>query len=209
MKRLILAALMLGTCEAAEAHEVWIERDGSGPARIYLGEPAEAVPEGGDPEFAKLQAPKLLSGANAALVRKAGYLEVQAAAGDVRAWDDNVFAPWDAEGKKEGVVYYARAGRTDPRALLPFEIVPAAADASRFLVMRDGKPVPGAKVVVITPEKWSKTIVADANGALAVPVREKGRYLLSATVKDDTATTLPGGEVDAVHRITTTTFVAG
>jgi len=208
MKRLILAALMLGACGAAEAHEVWIERDGNGPVRIYLGEPGDVLPEGGDPEFVKLKAPKLLAGADAALVRKAGYLEGAAPAGDVRAWDDNVFAPWDSEGKKEGVVYYARAGRSDPRALLPFEIVPAAAGASRFVVMRDGKPVAGAKVVVITPDKWSKTMVADAAGSLEIPVREQGRYLLSATQKDGAAT-LPGGAVDAVHRITTTTFVAG
>ena len=49
-----------------------IERDGDGPARIYLGEPAEALPEGGDPEFAKLKAPKLLGAAAAAPARKAG-----------------------------------------------------------------------------------------------------------------------------------------
>jgi hypothetical protein len=206
MKRMMLAALMLGACGAAEAHEVWIERDANGPARIYLGEPGDALPEGGDPEFEKLKAPKLLAGSSAAMVRKAGYLEVETPAGDVRAWDDTVFAPWDAEGKKEGVVYYARAGRSDTRALLPFEIVPASAGASRFVVMRDGKPVAGAKVVVITPEKWSKTMVADASGALEVPVRETGRYLLSATQKEGAAT-LPGGAVDAVHRITTTTFV--
>ncbi|TGX54169.1 DUF4198 domain-containing protein [Sphingomonas gei] len=208
MKRWILAALMLGACGAAHAHEVWIERDANGPARIYLGEPGDALPEGGDPEFAKLQAPKLVANAGAALVRKTGYIEVAAPAGDVRAWDDNVFAPWDAEGKKEGVVYYARAGRSDPRAVLPFEIVPAAAGASRFVVVRDGKPVAGAKVVVITPDKWSKTMVADGGGALEIPVREKGRYILSATQKDGAAT-LPGGAVDAVHRITTTTFVIG
>jgi hypothetical protein len=208
MKRLILAALLLGACGAAEAHEVWIERDRNGPVRIYLGEPGDVLPEGGDPEFKNLKAPRLLAKPDAALVRKAGYLEAEAPAGDVRAWDDNVFAPWDAEGKKEGVVYYARAGRSDPRAALPFEIVPAAADANRFVVIRDGKPVAGAKVVVVTPDKWSKTMIADASGAVEIPVREKGRYLLSATQKEGAAT-LPGGAVDAVHRITTTTFVAG
>ena len=31
---------------SAQAHEIWVERDGNGPARIYLGEPAEALPEG-------------------------------------------------------------------------------------------------------------------------------------------------------------------
>ena len=40
----------------AQAHEVWVERDGAGPARIYLGEPGDPLPEGGDPEFEKLKA---------------------------------------------------------------------------------------------------------------------------------------------------------
>src|SRR3546814_7377782 len=35
----------------ATAHEVWVERDAAGPARIYLGEPADPVPAAGDPEF--------------------------------------------------------------------------------------------------------------------------------------------------------------
>lgn len=37
--RSILAALALCLPAAAAAHEVWVERDGAGPARIYLGEP--------------------------------------------------------------------------------------------------------------------------------------------------------------------------
>lgn len=116
MKKMLFAALLLGLSTAAQAHEVWIERDGDGPARIYLGEPAEPMPAGGDPEFAKLKAPKLLKAPNARLERKAGYLEAALPAGDVRAWDDTVFAPWGEPGKQESVVYYARAGRTETRA---------------------------------------------------------------------------------------------
>ena len=57
MKACPLALLALMTLPvSAQAHEIWVERDGNGPARIYLGEPAEALPEGGDPEFEKLKA---------------------------------------------------------------------------------------------------------------------------------------------------------
>ena len=38
----------------AQAHEVWVERDGAGPARIYLGEPGDPLPEGGDPDLESL-----------------------------------------------------------------------------------------------------------------------------------------------------------
>src|SRR3546814_5760859 len=60
----------------ATAHEVWAERDAAGPARIYLGEPADPVPAAGDPEFSKLTAPRLIGadGAKpAALVRRANH----------------------------------------------------------------------------------------------------------------------------------------
>lgn len=97
---LALTALSTG----AQAHEVWVERDGAGPARIYLGEPADVLPQGGDPEFEKLKAPRVVPAANAAQVRKAGYIEVALPAGDVRVIDDTVFAPWGEDGKKEGVI---------------------------------------------------------------------------------------------------------
>ncbi|PNU06718.1 DUF4198 domain-containing protein [Novosphingobium guangzhouense] len=198
--------LLLVAAPAAQAHEVWIERDGNGPARIYLGEPAEVLPEGGDPEFGNLKAPKLLPASSAAMTRKAGYLEVAVPAGDVRAHDDAVFTPWGAEGKKEGVAYYARAGRSEARAVMPLEIAPVAAGGTRFLLSRDGKPVADAAVTVITPDKWSKSIKTDAQGTFALPVREKGRYILTASQKDEGGAETSLGKVAVLHRIATTTF---
>jgi hypothetical protein len=208
MKKFALAALALGIATSAQAHEIWVERDGSGPARIYLGEPAEALPPGGDPEFEKLKAPHVLSAPSAAQTRKAGYIEVAAPAGDVRVWDDNVFTPWGEAGKKESVAYYARAGRTDTKAALPFEIVPATPEGNRFTLVRDGKPVPATAVTVISPDKWTKSVTTDASGAITVPSRGAGRYLLTASIKDEGSHQTPGGPVAVLHRITTTSFVA-
>lgn len=192
---------------AAQAHEVWIERDGTGPARIYLGEPAEVLPDGGDPEFDHLKAPKLIPASKAAMARKAGYIEVAAPAGDVRAHDDTVFAPWGPDDKKESVAYYARAGRSEARAVMPFEIAPATAGGDRFTLIRDGKPVADAAVTVISPEKWSKAIKTDAQGGFAVPVREKGRYILTASHKDEAGGQTSLGKVAVLHHIATTTFI--
>ena len=61
MRIFLSAVLALSIPVAGQAHEVWIERDGTGPARIYLGEPAQPQPAGGDPEFAKLQAPRIVT----------------------------------------------------------------------------------------------------------------------------------------------------
>jgi len=208
MKKLLLSALLLTLPTAAQAHEVWIERDGNGPARIYLGEPAEILPVGGDPEFAKLKAPRVLSAPDAKQARKAGFLEVAVPAGDVHAWDDNVFAPWGPDGKKEGIVYYARAGRADTKAALPFEIAPVTPNDNRFVLLRNGKPVPKTQVTAISPDKWTKTLTSDEAGTITVPVSSAGRYLLTASLKEEGSHATPAGTVATIHRITTTSFVA-
>jgi len=192
---------------AVQAHEVWIERDGTGPARIYLGEPGEALPDGGDPEFHHLKTPKLLPAGKATMVRKAGYLEVTVPAGDVRAQDDTVFAPWGPDDKKEGVAYFARAGRSDAKAAMPFEIAPVSAGSDRFVVVRDGRPAADIEVTVISPEKWTKIARTDAQGTVTVPLREKGRYILVANHKDENGGDTSLGKVSVLHRISTTTFV--
>jgi len=203
-----MGAALLVLAGTAQAHEVWVERDGAGPARIYLGEPADAQPPGGDPEFANLKTPRVLSKAGATLVRKAGFLEAALPAGDVRVWDDDVFAPWGDPDKQEGIIYYARAGRAEARARLPFEIAPVTPNGTRFVVTRDGKPVPNTKVTIVSPTRVATEAVTDARGGVTPVLGEKGRYLLSAAAKDATAYTLPRGAVTTVHRVTTTTFVA-
>ena len=207
MKTWTIAALLLGMAPAVQAHEIWVERDGAGPARIYLGEPAEVLPAGGDPEFEKLMAPKLVPGSAAAQVRKAGYIEIAVPAGDVRVIDDSVFAPWGEEGKKEGVIYYARAGRSEAKSLMPLEIAPVTANGTRFALLRDGTPVAGAKLTVITPDKWSKSMIAGADGTIDVPMREKGRYLLTATHEELGNLKLAGGPVAKLYHMATTSFV--
>lgn len=191
----------------AQAHEVWVERDGAGPARIYLGEPGDPLPEGGDPEFEKLKAPKLVPASSAAQVRKAGYIEVAVPAGDVRVIDDSVFDPWGEDGKKEGVIYYARAGRREAKAGMPLEIVPTAAGANSFTLVRDGKPLAGVKVTAISPDKWSKGFVTDAQGRVTLPIKEKGRYILTATQEEKGDLSLRGAKVATLYNIATLTFV--
>ena len=206
MRRLI-ALLALALPAAAGAHEIWVERDGAGPARIYLGEPDQPPLPGGDPEFAKLTAPRILSAPAARFDRRAGYLEARVPAGDVRVWDDAVFQPWGEPGAREGVVYYARAGRQETAAKLPFEIAPVVPGGTRFAVTRDGRPVADTEVALIGPDRAKRTLRTDAAGRLDTGALRPGRHLLVAALKEGPAT-LPGGPVQTVHRITTTTFTA-
>ncbi|MBR2173747.1 DUF4198 domain-containing protein [Sphingopyxis sp.] len=214
MKKWLAPLLAISaTASPAAAHEVWIERDGAAPARIYLGEPAEAVPESGDPEFPKLKTPVLFAGNRdrpAPLVRRTNHIEaVVSGAGDVRLVDDNVFEPWAGEdGKLKGVVYHARAGRTETRHALDLEIVPLTAGGDSFAVLWQGSPLPGAKLTIIDPDRWAKSTLADDKGVVAVPARGKGRYLLSTTheVKGDRV--LSGKPVASAVHVSTLTYVA-
>lgn len=208
MRLSLLAAVLAVVPSVAGAHEIWVERDASGPARIYLGEPGEVAPAGGDPEFAKLKQPRLLRPATGPVVRRAGFLEAAVPAGDVRLWDDAVFAPWGPKEKREGVVYYARAGRDEAAAALPFELTPVAKGASRFVLMRDRAPLPHTPVTLYAPDRSKTELTTDAAGMVAAATPQPGRYLLVAAARDDRRTTLPGGAVDVVHHITTTSFVA-
>ena len=207
----LFLALVLVLPATAQAHEIWIERDATGPARFYLGEPGDKMPAGGDPEFAKLKVPRILAHADAVLIRRTGFLEANLPSGDVRAWDDTVFAPWGPDGRKEGVVYYARAGRLEPQAKLPFELAPVAPNGSRFMLTRDGKPMAGASVTLYAPDRSKTDLTTDATGTIETGETRAtmpGRYLLVASVMNDQPASLPGGVVQTVHRITTTSYVA-
>lgn len=208
MRTIALAALLTACMPAvAQAHEIWVERDGAGPARIYLGEPAEALPPGGDPEFVKLKAPQIVPASDAAQVRKAGFIEVAVPPGDVRVTDDSVFAPWGETGAKEGVAYYARAGRSEARAALPYEIAPLGPNGDRFALMKAGKPVAGAKILVIAPDKRTETLIAGADGAVTVKPQAGGRYLLTATEIETGKLSVAGGPVDKLYHMASTSFV--
>lgn len=191
---------------AASAHEVWVERDGNGPARIYLGEPAEPMPVGGDPEFKNLVTPTIVGQAKVRQARRTGYIEAMVAPGDVRVTDDSVFNPWGEAGAREGVIYYARAGRSETRTRMAYEIAPLAAGTNRFALRHAGKPVGGATLTLVAPGHRSVELTAGADGTVTVPIDGKGRYLLSSAQVEMGKLRVAGGPVDKLHHVATTTF---
>lgn len=194
----------------AAAHEIWMERDADGPVRIYLGEPAETVPEAGDPEFHRLQKPQILSAGGKAvpLVRRANHIEAAVpASGDVRLRDDTVFAPWKSDEKMQGAIFYARAGRSETKGALDLELVPVHADGDHFTLLFRGQPVKDAKITVISPDRWQKEIATDAQGQIEIPQQGAGRYIVGASHKEEGAATLGGQPVDSIVHVSTISFV--
>jgi uncharacterized GH25 family protein len=207
MKTLLLAAAALLIAAPVAAHEVWMERDGQGAARIYLGEPAEPTPAAGDPEWHHLQKPQLVGSAGA-LTRRANHIEAAiAGAGDVRVRDDAVFEPWQSGAAKQGAIFYARAGRTETNHQLDLELVPVTANGDKFTLFFRGKPLASAKLSIITPDRWQKHFTTDAAGRIDVPQLGAGRYLVSASHTEEAPAKLGGQDVASVMHISTLTFV--
>lgn len=205
-----LAAIAALSSVPAAAHEVWVERDGNGPARIYLGEPAEPVPATGDPEFHRLRAPVVLAGGSreaVALNRKADHIEAAVTVpGDVRVRDDAVFDPWDGKQGKQGAIFYARAGRAETHAALDLEIVPVEAHGDTLMVIFRGKPVPDASVNVIAPDRAQRELKSDAQGRISVPALGAGRYILAASHQENGAARIAGKDVASIVHVSTISF---
>jgi Nickel uptake substrate-specific transmembrane region. len=206
----LLAGLALALPLPAAAHEIWVERDAHGPARIYLGEPAEVVPEAGDPEFHRLQNPQLLAtgGKAVTLVRRANHIEAAVPGkGDVRVKDDTVFAPWKSGEQMQGAIFYARAGRAETKGTLDLELVPVRANGDRFTLLFRGEPVKDVKVHVIAPDRSEQEIATDAQGQIDIPQQGKGRYIAAASHTEQAAATIGGQPVDSVMHVSTISFV--
>ncbi|WP_434212740.1 DUF4198 domain-containing protein [[Pseudomonas] boreopolis] len=213
MKRSLLSALLLASLAlSAQAHEIWIERDGAGPVRVYFGEPAQEVLDHGQDELKRVVAPEIFGahGKAEAVVRKDDHL-VAPLQGDGDAWlfDDKVFEPWQGEGGKyESVSYYARAGRQSTASKLDFELVPASAGGDVLTVLYRGKPLPDAEVTLIDPRKWTKQLKSDPQGRVALPALAEGRHIAVVAHKEPVQRQIAGKQVETIHHISTLTFLA-
>lgn len=213
MKSTLLACVALfGFSLSAQAHEIWIERDGTGPVRVYFGEPTQEVLDHGHDEIKRIVKPNLFgtSGKAGALTRSDDHLSAPLK-GDGDAWlaDDAVFEPWKAaDGSFETVSYYARAGRSSTAAKLDFELVPQSAGGNVLTLQYRGKPLADTEVTVIDPQKWTKTLKSDAAGKVTLPTLRSGRHIVVANHKEQVSKTIAGKDVKAVYHITTLTFAA-
>jgi hypothetical protein len=205
-----IAALMIAS--QANAHEVWLEQDASGPTRVFLGEPDYPAPPGGDEEFPRLKAPVVFRSdpAKAAtLVRRADHLEADVpGTGDIRLRDAAIFDPVRSEdGTYSARIYYARAGRAEARAALDFEIVPQQSGANNFKIMFKGAPASREGVRIIRPDRWLKNIKSDDAGRFTVSTELGGRYLIYVDHDEKTDALQGTMRVSKITHVATLTFV--
>lgn len=197
---------------AASAHQVWIERDATGPAKVYVGD-IDGERDHGD-EVAKLAATTQVFTKDAKQLAKLSvkpdHLEAAVTdASDVRLINDQVWKPWkNKDGQLQAAIFNSRAGRSETKAALDFELVPLKANGNVFTLLFKGQPVADKKVTVINPEKWVKGFTTGKDGRIEIPVKEKGRFILMSNhdVKGDYE--IAGEKVQQLSYTTTLSFVA-
>ena len=193
MSKTILLVVVLVTLflvSSARAHYVWLERDGDGPARAYLGEWVDDIREKSGGMLDRIKAPRVFLGANSdplPVKRNENNLEIAVnGRGDLRLVDSSMAPREDKEkGGTTKTIYYARAGRSETSGKLDLEIVPLKADSNQFIVLFAGAPLPKAEVTIAAPPKWGKRLTTDDQGRITVSTPWAGRYVMEVIHFDE------------------------
>lgn len=197
----------------ASAHELWVEQDAEGVARVYIGEPEEG-PDAGEAVQNMAAGAKVFTtdiSKAAPVTVKNDHLEAKpAGAGDIRVVNDGVWKPWKNEDRTfTAPLMHARYGRSDTQAAMDFELVPTAAGANQFALTFKGKPLANHDVVMFRPEHDAKPVElkTDAKGVVEAPAEGKGRFILAANHNAPAnGASIGGQKIDGYYYGTTTTF---
>lgn len=176
----------------ARAHYVWLERDGDGPARVYLGEWIDDIREKTGGMLDRIKAPRVFLGASTEplpVKRNENNLEIDVKGrGDVRLAEDTMPPREDKEkGGATKTIYYAKAGRAETAAKLDLELAPTVSNGNTFVLVFFGSPLAKAEVTIIGPSKWQKPLTTSDKGQITLPTPWAGRYVLEVTHFDDKA----------------------
>jgi hypothetical protein len=177
---------------SAHAHYVWLERDGDGPARAYLGEWIDDVREKSGGLLDRVRAPRVFLGASSEplpLKRNENNLEIEVKGrGDVRLVENSMPPREDKEkGGATKTIYYAKAGREETAAIIDLELVPTVPAGNTFVLMFFGKPLPQSEVIIVGPPKWQKPLTTNDDGQVTLPTPWAGRYVLEVIHFDEKA----------------------
>lgn len=196
------AALLLATVSGlAQAHYLWIEREG-GTAKVYFGEWQAGLREDDG------RVMKAIQGITAfdkdkkplAIERKFDhFLIAKPGNGDVRVFDEVMH-------KSDKVVYEIKDGRSETKGVMGFELVPVAPDSNTFTLMLDGKPLPKVEVKVFGPPKWEKAFTSDDSGKLTIETPWAGYYVLRASYDDDSSGEFEGKKFDKIVNVAILSF---
>ncbi|CAB3909568.1 DUF4198 domain-containing protein [Achromobacter piechaudii] len=202
--RTLVAIALMGGAGAAQAHFVWLERGGEGPAKVYFGEWADDLREKQDGLLGKVLVSPVVTAADGTVLKASGkgadFVEYATTGkGDVRLAQPIQF-------KETLVKYGAKVGRTDTQAKLDLELVPTAAGANSFVLNFEGKPLAKTEVTVFGPPKWEKRFWSDENGRIEITTPWPGQYVLEAAHVQEKAGEADGKSYAKIRYVSTLTF---
>lgn len=187
-----LLTLLLLSVSQVSAHYLWIDASADGlTAKVFFGEYQEDVREikgGRLDEMAGLETFALAVGGERKLLTPTvnadhfGVASASAAVGFVTQKLDVPVKDWSKSGI--GIVkpmFYARAwiaGTALPTPDLTLDVIPTDASARTLKVFFNGQPLAKAKVNVHAPNLWSRELVTDEKGTLAIPTPWPGFYVI-------------------------------
>jgi hypothetical protein len=201
MRRFVIAGVLTAATPApAAAHMVWLERDQSGPARAYFGEPGAGVREKAGGALDRIATPLAfhLERAKALAVRRLDdHIAVPGAGlGDLRLVEEGMPPREDRRaGGRTRTVFYAKAGRSETAAALDLELTPAAPESDEFVLLFRGAPLPRSALTVVAPPRWEKTLRTDDAGRVRLALPWAGRYVVETAHVEEK----PGGAGEAAY----------
>src|SRR5262245_52563283 len=207
-----IAILILSLINTAQAHYVWVEREGEGPAYGYFGEWVDDIREKAGGLLDRIKSPRAFLGNSTTplpIKRHEDKLEIEVKGkGDLRLVENSVPPRDDAEkGGKTRTIYYAKAGRAETTAKLDLELVPTTADGNTLVLLFYGVPLAKTEVTVIGPPKWEKHLTTDDQGRIDMPTPWSGRYVLEVTHFEANAAISDNAKFDCPRHITSLSFV--
>ena len=215
--RIVTAALLwLSFTGAASAHALWLEPDAAG-YQLYFGEFGENLREGSPgllDRFEPAPAAKAFGGAGDAPLKAEKKPTSFQFTGAADGTTSVVAEQARVTERKQNDKTVRTLGRLSARyvadfserkPIIPLDIVPTGTPGS-FKVFYDGKPLPKAKVEVVTEFGWTKELKTDDAGAFEVALPWKGTYAVEVSLVDNTPGTHGAAPYDGMRFVTTLTF---
>ncbi len=195
LARRYLPVFALFLASTVQAEYFWIDADADGK-RIQSGElnkPGAALPVQEARAFSADGKTVALEAADGAYKAAAGN------SGDLR------FTAHRVEDKSL-IVYHARFGRQETKAVSDLELVPTTPGGDTYRLFWKGNAVAAAQVNVSTSEGWSRVLRPAADGSISFIPSFPALYVLEISAKLNGAVSVAGTKYDDVRHVATLSF---
>ncbi|WP_321366657.1 hypothetical protein [uncultured Desulfuromusa sp.] len=177
----LLTALVFST--QVQAHNLWLERDGDGPVRVYFGHYDTQILEKTGDRLDIIKAEKIIPGGTVlSRQRQADHIELNIATPSGIALIE-AMNPRKTRTAEEIIrtVFLARNSPSLTGKELPLDLVTQQSNDHSFTLLLNGVPAPASEINVYDPDLQKQVYTTDKKGRVTLDVNKAGRYLVLAT----------------------------